>query len=52
MEKKIMLELDKNRETKGAIRYGDGDNHSFYLRKSEISTPYPEKIKLTIDVIK
>lgn len=49
MEKKMVLELKKDKETKGAIRYKDKDNHSFYLRKSEISTPYSEEIKLVIE---
>lgn len=45
------LKLDK--VTKGAVRYGDDDNHNIYLRKEEAhSLGNPEELLITIDAMK
>lgn len=41
--------LDKDKVTKGAIRYADGNGHNIYLRKEEAAKlGNPEHVKVTI----
>jgi len=46
------LVMSKDKETKGAIRYSDGDNHNLYLRKEEaVQLGKPDHILVTITVM-
>ena len=42
--------MTKDKETPGAIRYSDGDNHNIYLRKAEAANlGNPESVKVTVE---
>jgi hypothetical protein len=37
------------RSTKGTHVYGDDANHTVYIQKGEIGSPYPTSVKVTIE---
>lgn len=49
MAKGLTLTLEKDKETKGAIRYKDDAQHSIYLRKEEATKlGNPEQVKVQL----
>ncbi len=43
------LVLARNKETKGAVRYGDADGHNLYFKKEEAGTlGNPRHILVTV----
>lgn len=49
-EPMMEIVMSKDKETPGAVRYSDGENHNIYLRKSEAAEMgNPESVKVTIE---
>ena len=47
------LVMGKDKETKGAIRYSDNDNHNLYLRKEEVTAlGNPKHILVKVEPMK
>lgn len=46
---KLVFQLEKNKVTKGAIRFGDDEGHSIYLRKEEVPSTWKDKVTVTIE---
>lgn len=44
----IEYTLTRDKITKGAVRYSDGEGHSLYFRKEELKEPYPKKISIKV----
>ena len=50
MGKKIEIKMSQDKVTKGAIRYGDGNGHTIYLRKEELPDPAPKAMDVTLNL--
>lgn len=46
----MKIKMIKDKETKGAIRYSDGDGHNIYLKKDEAAKlGTPDSVEVTIE---
>lgn len=43
-----VLQMEKDKVTKGAVRFNDGEGHQLYFRKEEIPSAWGDKIEVTI----
>lgn len=49
-KKSLTIEMERNKETKGAVRYGDDNGHSLYFRKEEVAKHnLGDSIKITVE---
>ena len=44
------ISMAREKETKGAIRFGDGDGHNIYMKKDEVAKlGNPENLVVTVE---
>lgn len=47
-KKELKFDMSKDKVTKGALRFSDGEGHSIYLRKDEVPSNWKDDVVVTI----